>query len=145
MLDAEYNSDKFSINIAQKLYITKNKNEADFKVKIDKNSDNHVAIIKDTKDPSNTHKYSYKNVITAVSERLKKKHITLNYKPGFNQYVLALFIDFYDIKNEPKYSYKHVIGNQSSYTYSQQLIEYIVNEIKKDPQHFVESLKRVKK
>lgn len=145
VLDAEYNSDKFSINIAQKLYITKNKNEADFKVKIDKNSDNHVAIIKDTKDPSNTHKYSYKNVITAVSERLKKKHITLNYKPGFNQYVLSLFIDFYDIKNEPKYSYKHVIGNQSSYTYSQQLIEYIVNEIKKDPQHFVESLKRVKK
>ena len=119
--------------------------KADFTVKIDKNSNNNVAIIKDLKDPSNTHKYSYSNVITAVNERLKKKNITLNYESGFNQYVLSLFIDFYDVKNNSKFAYKHVIGNQASYTYSQQLIETIVNEIKKDPQHFVESLKKTKK
>lgn len=145
VLNTEYDSDKFAINIAQKLYITKNKDKADFTVKIDKNSNNNVTIIKDLKDPSNTHKYSYSNVITAVNERLKKKNITLNYESGFNQYVLSLFIDFYDVKNNSKFAYKHVIGNQASYTYSQQLIETIVNEIKKDPQHFVESLKKTKK
>ena len=69
----------------------------------------------------------------------------MNYEAGFNQFVLSLFIDFYDVKNNSKFAYKHVVGNQSSYTYSQQLIETIVNEIKKDPQHFVESLKRAKK
>ena len=145
VLNTEYNSDKFAINIAQKLYITKNRDKADFTVKVDKNSNNNVAIIKDLKDPSNTHKYSYSNVITAVNERLKKKNITLNYEAGFNQFVLSLFIDFYDVKNNSKFAYKHVVGNQSSYTYSQQLIETIVNEIKKDPQHFVESLKKAKK
>lgn len=145
VLNTEYNSDKFAINIAQKLYITKNRDKADFTVKVDKNSNNNVAIIKDLKDPSNTHKYSYSNVITAVNERLKKKNIALNYEAGFNQFVLSLFIDFYDVKNNSKFAYKHVVGNQSSYTYSQQLIETIVNEIKKDPQHFVESLKRAKK
>ncbi|MFB0667222.1 DUF3644 domain-containing protein, partial [Streptococcus pyogenes] len=32
-----------------------------------------------------------------------------------------------------------------TYTYSQQFVEFIVNEIKKDPQNFVESLKKSNK
>ena len=86
---------------------------------------------------SDTHKYSYNNVITAIQERLKKQNIRLNYKSGFNQYVLNLVIDFYDIKHNVKYAYEHIIGNQRSYTYSQQFIDFIVTEIKKDPQNYV--------
>lgn len=144
VLSATYNSDKFAINIKQNLYVTKKKSEADFTVSIDSRSDAKVAFIKDLKDPSDTHKYSYKNVITAVQERLKKKNIKLGYKSGFTQYVLNLIIDFYDIKHEPKYAYEHVIGNQHSYTYSQQFIEFIVAEIEKSPHNFVESLKKNK-
>ncbi len=141
VLSATYNSDKFAINIRQNLYITKKKSEADFVVGIDSHSDTKVSVVKDLKDPSDTHKYSYKNVITAVQEHLKKKNIRLNYKSGFNQYVLGLVIDFYDIKHETKYAYKHTIGNQESYTYSQQLIDFIVSEIEKDPINYVNSLK----
>lgn len=142
VLNKEYDSDKFSINIAQRLYITRKKKNADFAVRIEKNSENSVAIVKDIKDPSDTHKYSYNNVIMAVNERLNKQNIKLQYKSGFNQYVLNMIIDFYDIKSNPKYSYEHVIGKQHSYTYSQQFVEFVVTEIKKDPQHFVESLKK---
>ena len=54
-------------------------------------------------------KYSYKNVITAVQEKLKKKNIKLGYKSGFTQYVLNLIIDFYDIKqNSKSVSYTHL-------------------------------------
>ena len=141
VLSATYNSDKFAISIRQNLYITKKKSEADFVVGIDSHSDTKVSVVKDLKDPSDTHKYSYKNVITAVQEHLKKKNIRLNYKSGFNQYVLGLVIDFYDIKHETKYAYKHTIGNQESYTYSQQLIDFIVSEIEKDPINYVNSLK----
>lgn len=144
VLSATYNSDKFAINIKQNLYITKKKSEADFIVSIDSRSDTKVALVKDLKDPSDTHKYSYKNVITAVQERLKKKNLKLGYKPGFTQYVLSLVIDFYNIKQESKYAYEHVIGNQHSYTYSQQFIEFIVGEIEKSPHNFVESLKKTK-
>ena len=144
VLSAAYNSDKFAINIKQNLYVTKKKSEADFTVSIDSRSDNKVAVIKDLKDPSDTHKYSYKNVITAVQEKLKKKNIKLGYKSGFTQYVLNLIIDFYNVKQEPKYAYEHVIGNQRSYTYSQQFIEFIVAEIEKSPHNFVESLKKNK-
>lgn len=142
VLNKEYDSDKFSINIAQRLYITRKKKNADFTVRIEKNSENSVAIVKDIKDPSDTHKYSYNNVIMAINERLNKQNIKLQYKSSFNQYVLNMIIDFYDIKSNPKYSYEHVIEKQHSYTYSQQFVEFVVTEIKKDPQHFVESLKK---
>lgn len=143
-MSTTYDSDKFAINIKQNLYITKKKSEADFVVSIDSQSDTKVTMVKDLKDPSDTHKYSYNNVITAVQERLKKKNIKLNYKSGFNQFVLSLVIDFYDIKREPKYAYEHIIGKQHSYTYSQQFIEFIVAEIEKSPHNYVESLKKSK-
>lgn len=144
VLSAAYDSDKFAIPIRQNLYITKKKSEADFTVSIDSRSDTKVTMVKDLKDPSDTHKYSYNNVITAVQEKLKKKNIKLDYKPGFNQYVLSMVIDFYDIKHDAKYAYEHVIGNQHSYTYSQQFIEFIVSEIEKNPHKFVDSLKNSK-
>lgn len=144
VLTNTYKSDKFSIGIKQNLYITKKKKEADFTVALEKNSQNPVAIIKELKDPANTHKYSYKNVIVAVKEKLIRNNITLNYSPGFNTYVLNLFIDFYDIKSNPKYTYRHKIGKQISFTYSEELVLFIFEEIRKDPLKFVESLKKTK-
>lgn len=75
---------------------------------------------------------------------ITKKKLKLDYKSGFNQYVLNLIIDFYDIKQDTKYAYEHIIGNQHSYTYSQQFIDFIVSEIEKSPSNFVESLKKSK-
>lgn len=144
VLSHEFNSDKFSINVKQNLYITKKKSDADFTVKVDSTSDNQVAFVKELKDPSDTHKYSYNNVITAVQTRLAKKHIKIDYRNGFNQFVLNLVIDFYNIKQNKKYAYQHVIGKQHSYTYSQQFVDFIVSEIKKNPNNFVKSLKNTK-
>lgn len=145
VLSDEYNSDKFSIDIRQNLRITKENSKADFTIAIDKNSKNRAAIIKELEDPSDTHKYSYNSVITAVKERLKKAQVTMSYANGFNSYILNLVIDFYGIKDNKKYAYEHVIGNQHSFTYSQQFIEFIVNEIKKDPKNYVKSLKKSNK
>lgn len=133
---------RFAIPIRQNLYITKKKSEADFVVGIDSRADTKVTPVKELKDPHNTHKYSFNTVITAISERLKKSGIKIGYEPGFNKYVLGLVIDFYDIKQEPKYAYKHVIGKQEQYTYSQQFIDFIIDEIKKNPKGFVASLKK---
>lgn len=144
VLSTTYNSDKFAINIRQNLYITKKKSEADFVVGIDSHSDTKVSVVKDLKDPSDTHKYSYKNVITVVQENLRKKNIKLGYDSGFTQYVLTLIIDFYDIKHDPQYAYEHIIGKQHSYTYSQQFVDFILAEIEKNPHNFVESLKKSK-
>lgn len=141
VLSKEINSDNFSINISQKLYITKNKNDADFSVKIEKDSLNPIAIAKEYKDPSNTHKYSYNNVITAVQERMNKNNLKIDNPKGFTNRILTTFIDFYNIKSDIKYSYLHKIGNQHQYTYSEELVNFIIDCIKKQPEKFVESLK----
>ena len=142
VLTQEYDSDKFAIPIKQNLYITKKKDEADFVIAMASESPNKVAIVKELKDPANTHKYAFNNVIAVVNNRLSKSNIKLGYKNGFNSYVLNLFIEFYDIKRDNKYSYKHSLGNSTSYTYSERLIDFIINEIKKNPDGFVESLKK---
>ena len=142
VLTQEYDSDKFAIPIKQNLYITKKKDEADFVIAMASESPNKVAIVKELKDPTNTHKYAFNNVIAVVNNRLSKSNIKLGYKNGFNSYVLNLFIEFYDIKSDNKYSYKHSLGNSTSYTYSERLIDFIINEIKKNPDGFVESLKK---
>lgn len=45
----------YPAEIAQRLYITRKKKNADFTVRIERNSENFVAIVKDIKDPSDTH------------------------------------------------------------------------------------------
>lgn len=142
VLTQEYDSDKFAIPIKQNLYITKKKDEADFVIAMASESPNKVAIVKELKDLANTHKYAFNNVIAVVNNRLSKSNIKLGYKNGFNSYVLNLFIEFYDIKSDNKYSYKHSLGNSTSYIYSERLIDFIINEIKKNPDGFVESLKK---
>ena len=142
ILTQEYNSDKFAIPIKQNLYITKKKDEVDFFVSMCNESQNKVAIVKELKDPANTHKYTFNNIIAVVNNRLSKANIKLGYKSGFNSYVLSLFIEFYDIKEDNKYSYKHSLGNYTSYTYSEKLVDFIVDEIKKNPIGFVDSLKQ---
>lgn len=141
VLSEAYNSDKFSINVKQQLYITRKKSEADFVVSIG-SSDTKIALAKELKDPSNTHKYSFNSVIAAVQERMKKDAVRIDYPAGFNQYVLQLIIDFYDIKREPRFAYEHKIGKQRQYTYSQQFIDFIIEEMKKAPNNFVGSLKK---
>lgn len=143
-LSSAYDSEKFSVEIKQNLYITKKKSEADFIVGIDSRADAKVTPLKELKDPSDTHKYSYRSVVITVQERLKKKNIKLGYEAGFNTYVLNLIIEFYNIKQDTKYAYKHIIGRQEQFTYSQQFIDFIIDEIVKSPDSFVESLKKSK-
>lgn len=98
ILNQEYHSDKFAINIKQNLYITKKAKDADFVVSIANNSPNKVAKIKELKDPSDTHKYSFATVIMIVNKRLRKQNIKLNYKDNFNQYILNLIVHFLMLK-----------------------------------------------
>ncbi|SEP93283.1 Protein of unknown function [Ignavigranum ruoffiae] len=146
VLTDEYNSDKFSINVAQRLYITKKKDDSDFTISIDKKSNNAGNIIKELKDPSDTHKYSFKSVIKSVNERLQRYNIKIkDYPKPINHYVLNLIIDFYSIKEDEKYCYKHTIGNNIHHTYSQQFVDFIISEIRKNPDSFVTSLKSANK
>ena len=140
VLSQEYDSSKFSINIRQNLYLTRKKQDADFIVALSSDADTKVAKVKELKDPADTHKYSFNNVIVTVNARMRKEKLTIDYPKGFNKYLLTLLIEFYSVKQNQKYAYQHKIGNSSQFTYSQLFIDFIIDEMKKDPQRFAQSI-----
>lgn len=135
------NNQSFAIRIEHLHFITKDKNKATSFVYVDKNADAGVKIIKELKDPNNTHKYTMKTAIKEILRRLQM----LNIEFDMNQYIFNLFNKVYGIKENERYCYIHRQYAQPSYTYSVQAIELIVGEIQKDPDNIVEKLKNVKK
>lgn len=132
------NNQSFAIKIEHLHYITKDKNKATSHVYIDHNAEVGVKIIKELKDPNNTHKYTMKTAIKEINRRMQGEKI--NFK--INQYIFDLFNKVYDIKGNEKYCYIHKQYAQPSYTYSMAAIELIVGEIKKDTDNIVENLKK---
>lgn len=143
---AEGSSTSYRIPIDHRIYITKNKKDADFIVSIAKNSDSQVKIIQKIQDPKNTHPFSYNAIVTQVCNRLEAKHITLtcnNEKVKFNKYYLGLFIKFYNIKSNVKFAYNIKYGhNDGLYTYSQSFIEFITSKLINNPKKELDQLKK---
>lgn len=128
---------KFALKIEHHHYIVKDKTKATSFVGIDNNADAKVKIIKELKDPNLTHPYNMKGCIDAVKKQLKKSGIEI----VFNKYVFQLFVGYYDLKSNDQYCYEYSTGKTSFYSYSQQTIDLIVNEIKKDPENIIQHLK----
>lgn len=138
----ESNNANFAIRIEHHHFITKNKNIATSFVGIEQNADAKVKIIKELKDPNITHKYSSTNCIKEIKKHLKRSGTILKFRgeeKEFNSYHFNLFCKYYGIKENPKLCYKHDLGNR--YGYSIQTIDFIVEEIKKDPENIIQNLR----
>lgn len=144
-LSDQYNSNDFSIAVKQNLYITKKKSEADFSVSIENNTGNTVQIIKELKDPANTHPLNFNTVAKLVQDQMLKKGLKIDNSNGFTTAVLTVFINFYNIKDDEKYSYAHRIGKTCQWSYSRALVDFIINEITKNQRSFYASLRKEKR
>ncbi|WP_419775204.1 hypothetical protein WJ437_09160 [Ignavigranum ruoffiae] len=88
------------------------------------------------------------NILSEEQAKLNLQRYNIkikDYPKPINHYVLNLIIDFYSIKEDEKYCYKHTIGNNIHHTYSQQFVDFIISEIRKNPDSFVTSLKSANK
>lgn len=137
------NNNRFAIRIDHHYYITKNKDKATVVVGIDNNAaDSNIKIVKELKDPNDTHKYTCKRCCLEINRRFAKMGITWR----FNQSHFNLFCKYYNIKENNKLCYVTMTFSQPQYSYSQQAIDFIVDEIKKDPDHIIRSLReKIKK
>ena len=127
----------FAIKVEHHHFITKDKNKATSIVRIDSKAETPVKIIKEIKDPNETHKYTAKKCIAEIVKRLKR----LNIEIKFNMYHFNLFCKYYDIKENAKLCYAYKVNTQTTYSYSLQTIDFIVEEIKKDPENIIQNLK----
>lgn len=133
------NNNRFSIKIDHYYYLTKNKDIATATVSVNNNANNsQIKIVKELKDPNDTHKYSCKACCQEITKRLVKLNIPIT----FNFYHFNLFDKYYGIKNNKQFSYEYRIQQQGQWSYSLQLIDFIVEEIKKDPNNIIQNIKK---
>ena len=144
-LALENNNAKFSIRIDHYHYLTKNKDKATSFVKIDNSADTSVKIIKELKDPNNTHNLTAKACISKIRDRLAKNKIELWYNGNIVKFTSFHFTNFckhYGIKENEKFCYIHKQFAQPQYSYSLQTIEFIATELEKDPKHILDNIKK---
>lgn len=134
------NNNKFAIRIITENYLTKNQNKATNNIYIVKNKADAepVKIIKQLQDPNETHKYPMKRLNKEVERKLKQNGIDFK----MNQHVFILFNKAFDLKANPAMCYEYKGHAQPSYTYSQKAVDFIVAEIRRDPQNIIENLKK---
>lgn len=138
-------NEKFAIKIDHYHYLTKDINKATSIIKIDKNADASVNIIKEMKDPNNTHKYTTKSCIKQIQDILNKDNIQLIYnqkETKFNSFHFTNFCKHYEIKGNEKFCYVHRQFTTPQYSYSQQAIDFIVLELENDPKHILDNIKK---
>ena len=139
-------SNSLVIPLQNTIIITKNPKTADFSVNVSSDSENEAQILKELKDPNDKYTLSFNNVIKGVNKQINAKSLKFNYRDGngdnlFNSYTLSLFIDFYNLKEDEKYSYHFANVTR----YSQQIVEFIVKEIKNNPNIIISIKKATKK
>lgn len=139
------NNANFAIRIDHYHYLTKDKDKATSFVKLSKDATAEVKIIKELKDPNNTHKYNSKRCIAIIKEKLSNDGIELKMNETvvkFNNYHFQLFVNYFGLKKDERYCYIHKQFSTPQYSYSQQAIEFIVEEIKKDPEKILTQMKK---
>lgn len=132
------------ITYATELRLTKKK-IGGFPVRIANEADAAVSIVKSLTDP--VHKYTYrtKSAVAFIRRKLAKEGVTLLVKGEpreFNNFHFMTFTDFYNMKGDERYSYDLSLGGENpSWCYSQQAIDLMLQEINRDPEHIIDSMR----
>lgn len=132
---SESNS-KFAIRLVHDYYITKNRDKATEVVHIAADGETPAKILKDWKDPSQTHKFNATNAIKEINRRIKGLKIVIN------RHHFQNFVNYYDIKSNKELCFVYKIHRNPVFSYSSKTIDLIVGEIKKDPEHILGRIKK---
>lgn len=144
-LSINTNSARFAIHIEHHHYITKDRDKATSIVKIDNSADSSIKIVKELKDPNNTHGLTAKACITKIRERLSKEGIELYYNGNvvkFSSFHFTNFCKHYGIKENERFCYIHKQFSSPQYSYSLQAVEFIFDELRKDPENILNNIKK---
>ena len=136
---------KFAININVNHYMTKNPKHADATFHIAKEGEEPIAIIRDIKNPELLFKYTTKTSIDTLITMLKRKKILLKYhgeNVTFNKFHFSNLVKYYGIKDNDRFCWKYTVGNTSFFRYSQQALDFLAEELKKDPEHLLDNIKK---
>lgn len=136
-------NNKFAIKIEHHFFITKDKNKATDSIRIDSNSSTTARIITRLQDPVKSHPYTQTSLIRTLTSRLQKEGINLLYKgkdARFSSFHCGNLCKYFGIKQNEKFCYVYRAHKNPQYTYSQYTVDFLLNEIKKDPQNILDNV-----
>lgn len=138
------NNSTFAIRVEHYHYMTRDRHQATELYHIDKEATEGMRVIKEIKDPNNTHKYNTKACIKEINKRIQKDNVQLmqnGVEVQFNKYHFSLFTNYFGIKENERMCFVYQISTAPQYSYSQQAIDFIYDEIKKAPSKILDDLK----
>lgn len=137
----------YAIPLRHDWYLTKKANEATLKFTFTKDAEKAATIIKELKDMHKLYSYSTKECIKQINQFIQREGlafvnpVTSARNNEFNTYHFRLFLNFYDIKSNPEYCYEYTPNKLPMFSYNQKLIDFICEQIKKDPEHIIQRLR----
>ena len=139
----------FAIPVKHDFYITKKQGQAAASFSISKDAEHATFILKERHDMQKSCPYRMRECLGRIQALIERDKIPFvnpstldeSKRHTFNAYVFNLFVRFYDLKSDPSYCYVYDRNINPTYSYSDKAINLIVEQIKKDPEHIVQSLK----
>ena len=120
------------------LRIVKKAKDADLNVYVDKDAEAGITIVKDIRDAASYYPYTVGNAVKEVRNRLRKSKTTIYFRGEeklFNRWHFNLFNKVFQFKEDDRYAHDRSTAGEpnSSWTYSQRAIEFIVAQLEKEP------------
>lgn len=141
-------NDKYAIKVTHDWALVKNPKHATATFAIAKNASEATYIMKQTIDPQNSYPFKLKKCLDLINKWIIKESINFispstptEIPSRFTRHHFDLFCKFYSIKTNKDFTYIYDLYKQPSFSYSQKAIDFIKTEIKKDPEHIIQSLK----
>ena len=137
-------TDGSGIGYVTELRLTKKKGEG-IPVHMEKDAEAAVAILHSLTDPIDKYTYRTKRGTEFIKKKLAKEgvEISMGGKPAtFNAFHFGVFVSFYNMKGNETYAYDLSLGGeQPSWCYSQQAIDLMLQELRRDPEHVIDSMR----
>lgn len=138
---------RYACTYTTELRLTKKKG-ADLTVRVSSDSDTPVSIVKQLIRPQDKYPFRTKAVIEQVNRRMERDGVTIllngevKGNGNFTSSDFQLFVSAYGMKDDARYSTNTAMaGEQPWYAYSQQCIDDIYAQIKRDPEGVIGNLK----
>lgn len=99
-----------------------------------------MAVVKELKNPEDVYKYGAHQAVKTIERMLEKRKIVTLYNGAPHKITAFHFnnlVKYYGIKENEQFCWKY-----TAYKYSLQALEFLVDEISKDPNNIFDSIKK---
>lgn len=141
--------EKYAIRVEHDWVLVKNPKQATASFNLSTDAKESTYIMKEVIDPQKKYPFTTNRCIEFINRWIGKEEIPfvspnrLEEKPGkFNNNHFQSFCKFYNLKENEAYTWQFALDpKHPRYSYSQKCIDFIKEEIKKDPEQIIQRLR----